>query len=89
MEIVDIQLSELSFNQKLNLMEMIWDDLARDEKAIESPSWHEEILKDREKALAEGKTTVSNWEQATQSGGGGFCRGFGMTLRRGKSKCSP
>jgi hypothetical protein len=32
---------------------------------------------------------VSSCEQATHSGGCGFCRGFGMTLRSGKSKCSP
>ncbi|MCP4107608.1 MAG: addiction module protein [Desulfobacteraceae bacterium] len=35
-----------------------------DEKVIESPAWHEEILEDREKALAAGKATVSDWEDA-------------------------
>lgn len=64
MKIVDIPLSKLTLAQKLNLMEAIWDDLARDEQSIESPPWHEKILKDREKALAAGKVTVSNWEEA-------------------------
>ena len=32
---------------------------------------------------------VSSCEQATHSGGCGFCRGFGITFRSGKSKCSP
>jgi hypothetical protein len=32
---------------------------------------------------------VSSCEHATHSGGCGFWRGFGMTLRSGKSKCSP
>jgi hypothetical protein len=58
MEIVNIQLSKFTLAQKINLRETIWDDLARDEKAIESP------LKDREKALAAGKATVSNWQEA-------------------------
>ena len=32
---------------------------------------------------------VSRLEQATHSGGCGFCRGLGMTLRIGKSKYFP
>ena len=32
---------------------------------------------------------VAMFEHATQSGGCGFCRGFGMTLRAGKSKYWP
>ena len=32
---------------------------------------------------------VSSCEHATHSGGCGFWRGFGITLRSGKSKCSP
>ena len=64
MEALNISLSNLTFSQKLNLMETLWDDLTRDEKAIESPSWHEGILKDREKALTSGKINVSDWESA-------------------------
>lgn len=64
MEIVNIQLSQLRLAQKIHLMEAIWDDLSRGEDALISPPWHEEILKDRESALAAGKATVSNWQKA-------------------------
>ncbi len=64
MEILNIPISQLTLAQKLGLMEAIWDDLYRDEKDIESPPWHEEILKDREKALKTGKASVSDWEDA-------------------------
>lgn len=64
MERVDIRLSKLTLAQKLDLMEAIWNDLAKHEKTLESPSWHEEVLKDREKALAAGKATISDWEDA-------------------------
>jgi predicted nucleotidyltransferase len=64
MERVDLPLSELSLAQKLDLMEAIWDDLTKHEKILESPYWHEPILKDREEALSAGKATVSNWEEA-------------------------
>jgi len=64
MERVELPLSKLTLAQKLDLMEAIWDDLAKHEDTLESPSWHEQVLKDREEALASGKATVSDWEEA-------------------------
>jgi putative addiction module component (TIGR02574 family) len=64
MERVEVPLSKLTLAQKLDLMEAIWDDLARQDKTLESPSWHEEVLKDREQALAAGRATISDWEEA-------------------------
>jgi putative addiction module component (TIGR02574 family) len=60
---VDLPISRLSLAQKLDLMETLWADLARDEKKLESPAWHRTVLEDREKALMVGKVTVSDWEQ--------------------------
>jgi putative addiction module component (TIGR02574 family) len=64
MKRVDLTLSELSFAEKLSLMETLWADLTRDEKKMKSPAWHETVLKDREEAFAAGKVSVSDWEQA-------------------------
>jgi len=64
MKRVDVSLSQLSFAQKLNLMEALWADLSRDEKKLKSPAWHETVLKDREEAFTAGKVTISDWEQA-------------------------
>jgi len=64
MKRVDLPLSRLSLAQKLELMETLWADLTRDEKKLESPPWHETVLRDREEAYAAGKLTVSDWEQA-------------------------
>ena len=64
MEKTDLSISQLSFAQKLNLMETLWDELTREEQTLESPAWHEDILKDREKALAAGKAFISDWEEA-------------------------
>ena len=60
----DWPISQLSLPEKLDLLEIIWDDLSRNENTLESPDWHEAILKDREAALASGKVTVSDWEGA-------------------------
>ncbi len=64
MKRVDLTLSELSFTEKLNLMETLWADLSRDEKKLKSPAWHETVLKDRQEAYVAGKVSVSDWEQA-------------------------
>ena len=66
MEKVDLDISELTLAQKLNLMESIWDDITQDECALKLPAWHEAVLKDREDALASGKANVSDWENTKE-----------------------
>lgn len=66
MERIELSLSQLTLAQKIDLMETIWDDLTKDERILESPAWHEEILKDREKALITGQATVPDWEEAKE-----------------------
>jgi putative addiction module component (TIGR02574 family) len=63
---IDVPIAQLSFTQKLDLMEMLWADMAGNEKNLESPAWHGAILNDREAALNAGKVTVSNWEEAKE-----------------------
>jgi putative addiction module component (TIGR02574 family) len=62
----DFPITQLSFTQKLDLMEMLWADMIGNEKNLESPAWHEAVLKDRETALDAGKLTVSSWEEAKE-----------------------
>lgn len=62
----DIPLAELTMPQKLELFEALWNDLARDSTGVASPPWHEEILKEREKALATGETKISDWQEAKE-----------------------
>ena len=63
---IDVPIAQLSFTQKLDLMEMLWADMAGNEKSLESPAWHGEILNEREAAMNAGKVTVSNWEEAKE-----------------------
>ena len=62
----DFPITQLSFTQKLDLMEMLWADMVVNEKNLESPAWHETVLKDREAASVAGKITVSSWEEAKE-----------------------
>lgn len=63
---IDVPIAELSFTQKLDLMEMLWADMAGNEKNLESPAWHEAVLNDRDAALKAGKVTASDWEEAKE-----------------------
>jgi len=63
---IDVPFAQLSFTQKLDLMEMLWADMAGNENNLESPAWHEAVLNDREAALSAGKATVSSWEEAKE-----------------------
>jgi putative addiction module component (TIGR02574 family) len=62
----EVPIAQLSFTEKLDLMEMLWADMAGNEKSLESPAWHEAILSDRDAALQAGTITVSNWEEAKE-----------------------
>jgi putative addiction module component (TIGR02574 family) len=64
MKKVAFPLARLSFSQKLDLMETLWADLAKDEKKLESPAWHGAVLRERAEAYAAGKLTVSDWGEA-------------------------
>ena len=66
MERVDLPLTKLTLAQKLDLIETLWDDISKDDKALESPSWHEEVLQDRQKALEAGKASARDWDQAKE-----------------------
>ena len=62
----EVPIAQLSFTQKLDLMETLWADMIIHEKNLEAPAWHETILNDRKAALDAGKVTVSSWEEAKE-----------------------
>jgi hypothetical protein len=49
---------------KLKAMEMLWDDLCRSAPDFSSPSWHEDVLKEREQRIRDGKDKFVVWHQA-------------------------
>ncbi len=55
---------QLPLREKLLVMEAIWDDIAREEEKLEVPPCHKEMLDERERLLAEGKTQFVAWDEA-------------------------
>jgi len=62
----EVPIAQLSFTQKLDLMETLWSDMSTHEETLESPAWHAAILNDREAALNAGTITTSSWEEAKE-----------------------
>jgi len=58
------QIHEMSFREKLLVMEAIWEDISREEINLETPQWHKDILDERERLMAEGKAQFLEWEDA-------------------------
>ena len=59
-----INLKDMTTEEKLKAMEMLWDDICRNIPDFSSPAWHEQILKEREERLKKGKEKVLDWNQA-------------------------
>ena len=63
---IPIPLDEMSVEDKLQTMELIWEDLCRNEVNVPSPAWHGEVLHERDAALKSGETELEEWELAKQ-----------------------
>lgn len=59
-----LPLDEMSIEEKLQTMEALWEDLSADPTKIESPAWHEEELRERERKIASGEAKFIDWEAA-------------------------
>ena len=61
---ITLPLNQMTTAEKLRAMEALWADLSRDDRQIESPAWHGDVLRDREDRVQSGKETYLDWETA-------------------------
>jgi putative addiction module component (TIGR02574 family) len=66
MELV-LPLKEMTVAEKLQLMEVLWDDLSRNPEDVPSPAWHEEVLAERQRQIDEGKAKFLSLDEFRQS----------------------
>ena len=59
-----IEIKNLSREDKLRVMEAIWEDLLKESEEIESPKWHQEALQETEQRLSIGEEKMVNWHIA-------------------------
>jgi hypothetical protein len=58
-----LQLDKMTTADKIRAMESLWDDLCKHADAVASPSWHKDVLSQREKSVAKGKEKFNDWER--------------------------
>jgi hypothetical protein len=63
---ITLPLDQMTTEEKLRAMEMIWRDLTRNSDAFESPDWHAQVLKEREKRVKSGEEKFLDWNIAKQ-----------------------
>ncbi len=54
----------MSLEDKLAAMELLWEDLARSPESVRSPTWHKDLLDERQQRVAEGNAKFKDWEAA-------------------------
>ena len=63
---ITLPLKKMSAEEKIQVMESIWDDLCGTAGSKLSPSWHENVLANRKAAVLAGEDEIIDWEIAKQ-----------------------
>lgn len=58
------EIMSLSREEKLKVMEALWEDLSHEEEKVVSPDWHRDALHETEKLLANGNEYSVDWSDA-------------------------
>jgi putative addiction module component (TIGR02574 family) len=61
------EIHQLPLNEKLQIMEAIWEDLRSRAGEIPVPDWHKALLDERRNAVAEGHEQIFDWDQVKRS----------------------
>ena len=63
---LSLPLKQMTVEEKLQVMEAIWEDLSQRADQIKPPDWHGDVLAEREAAIARGETQFEDWETARE-----------------------
>jgi hypothetical protein len=58
------EIRQMPLNEKLFMMEVLWNDISRAEEHLEVPQWHKDLLDEREKLITDGSAIFIDWEEA-------------------------
>jgi plasmid maintenance system antidote protein VapI len=59
-----INIERMSKEEKLIIMEKIWEDLSKNDTDLKSPSWHQRELQRTEERICAGQEKIMDWEEA-------------------------
>lgn len=63
---VNLPLKDMTKEEKLQAMEMLWADLCAKDTEVSPPAWHGEVLAEREAALGGDTRQFEDWATARQ-----------------------
>jgi len=61
---ITLPLKDMTIEEKLQLMETLWDDLSQQAEEVPPPEWHGKALAEREAAIARGEEKFEDWDVA-------------------------
>lgn len=61
------EIKQLPLNEKLRMMEALWEDLRADPDGVPVPDWQKRLLSERRKAVEEGNEKVLEWDDVKDS----------------------
>ena len=61
---ITLPLKDMTIEEKLQVMETLWDDLSQNADQLTPPGWHQDTLAEREAAIISGEETLEDWETA-------------------------
>jgi len=61
------EIKDMSLTEKLQAMEIIWDDLKEIVEDCPLPVEHRNLLDERKKRVASGETNLRNWDEVKGS----------------------
>lgn len=63
----NLPLDQMSLEDKLRMLDLLWDDLCRRPDDYPSPAWHADELRNREQRVREGATGFKDWDEAKRT----------------------
>jgi hypothetical protein len=61
---VDLPLAQMSLEDKLQAMELLWAELSKTPDQVISPTWHSDVLQRRRDQAQQGRATFHSWDSA-------------------------
>ncbi|MCK4704258.1 MAG: addiction module protein [Gammaproteobacteria bacterium] len=62
----NVSISKMSIEEKISTLEMIWNDLCQ-HTTLESPDWHQDVLKVRKQKRASSQEQPMDWSEAKKN----------------------
>ena len=63
---VPLPLDQMTVDEKLEMLDQIWANLAAHEERVSSPAWHGEVLTERERLVASGEAVFHDLIESRQ-----------------------